>query len=31
VMGGTVMIGLIFVLMNILSDLLYKFLDPRAG
>ncbi len=31
VMGGTVMIGLIFVLMNIFSDLLYKFLDPRAG
>lgn len=31
VMGGTVVIGMIFVTMNILSDLIYRFLDPRAG
>jgi len=30
VMGGTVVVGLIFILLNILSDLLYKFFDPRA-
>jgi len=30
VMGGTVVIGLIFVLLNIFSDLLYKVFDPRA-
>jgi len=30
VMGGTVVVGLIFVLLNILSDLLYKVFDPRA-
>lgn len=30
VMGGTVVVGLVFVLLNILSDLLYKFFDPRA-
>jgi peptide/nickel transport system permease protein len=30
VMGGTVVIGLIFILLNIFSDLLYKFFDPRA-
>ncbi len=30
VLGGTIVVGLIFVLLNIFSDLLYKFLDPRA-
>jgi peptide/nickel transport system permease protein len=29
-MGGTVVVGLIFILLNILSDLLYKIFDPRA-
>jgi peptide/nickel transport system permease protein len=30
VLGGTVVVGLVFVCLNVLSDLLYKFLDPRA-
>lgn len=30
VLGGTVVIGLIFILLNIFSDLLYKVFDPRA-
>ncbi|MFC3616637.1 ABC transporter permease [Lutimaribacter marinistellae] len=30
VLGGTVVVGLIFICLNILSDLLYRFLDPRA-
>ncbi|MDA7777614.1 ABC transporter permease [Rhodobacteraceae bacterium] len=30
VMGGTVVVGLIFILLNIFSDLLYKAFDPRA-
>ena len=30
VMGGTIVVGLVFVLLNVFSDLLYKFLDPRA-
>lgn len=30
VLGGTVVVGLIFILLNIFSDLLYKFFDPRA-
>ncbi len=30
VMGGTIVVGLVFVLLNIFSDLLYKFFDPRA-
>ncbi|MCT4373181.1 ABC transporter permease [Yangia mangrovi] len=30
VLGGTVVIGTIFVCLNILSDLLYRFFDPRA-
>ncbi|VAW20235.1 ABC transporter, permease protein 1 (cluster 5, nickel/peptides/opines) [hydrothermal vent metagenome] len=30
VMGGTVVVGLVFVLLNIFADLLYKFFDPRA-
>ncbi|MFD1881825.1 ABC transporter permease [Paracoccus pacificus] len=30
VLGGTVLVGLCFIVLNMLSDLLYKFLDPRA-
>jgi len=30
VLGGTVVVGFIFILLNILSDLLYKVFDPRA-
>ena len=29
-MGGTVVVGLIFIVLNILSDLLYKIFDLRA-
>ncbi|MEP2981006.1 MAG: ABC transporter permease [Lentilitoribacter sp.] len=30
VLAGTIVVGLIFVCLNILSDLLYKIFDPRA-
>jgi len=30
VLGGTVVIGLIFVCLNVLSDLLYRIFDPRS-
>ncbi len=30
VLGATVVVGLIFVCLNIFSDLLYKYFDPRA-
>lgn len=30
VLGGTVVVGLVFILLNLLSDLLYKIVDPRA-
>ncbi|MFD1158784.1 ABC transporter permease [Roseovarius aestuarii] len=30
VLGGTVVVGLIFVCLNILSDLLYRIFDPRS-
>lgn len=30
VLGGTVVVGLVFVCLNIFSDMLYKFFDPRA-
>jgi peptide/nickel transport system permease protein len=30
VLGGTVVVGLVFVCLNIFSDLLYQFFDPRA-
>jgi peptide/nickel transport system permease protein len=30
VLGGTVVVGLIFVCLNVFSDLLYRVLDPRA-
>ena len=31
VLGGTVVVGLVFICLNILSDVLYKSLDPRAA
>ncbi len=31
VLGGTIVIGTIFVALNIFSDLLYRFFDPRAA
>ena len=30
VLGGTVVVGLVFVGLNLLSDLLYRVFDPRA-
>jgi peptide/nickel transport system permease protein len=30
VMGGTIMVGLVFIVLNLLSDVLYRFVDPRA-
>lgn len=30
VLGGTVVVGLIFILLNIFSDLLYRIFDPRS-
>jgi len=30
VLGGTVVVGLVFVGLNMLSDILYKLVDPRA-
>ncbi|WP_118134212.1 ABC transporter permease [Oceanicella sp. SM1341] len=30
VMGGTVIVGATFVLLNMISDVLYKLIDPRA-
>lgn len=30
VLGGTVVVGCVFITLNLLSDLLYKKLDPRA-
>jgi peptide/nickel transport system permease protein len=30
VLGGTLVVGTIFVALNLLSDLLYRFLDPRT-
>ena len=30
VLGGTVVVGLVFVCLNVFSDLMYKFFDPRA-
>lgn len=31
VLGGTVMVGIVFIGLNLLSDLLYRVFDPRAG
>ena len=30
VLGGTIVVGACFVVLNILSDILYRFLDPRS-
>ncbi len=30
VLGGTLLVGIVFVLLNMLSDVLYSVLDPRA-
>ena len=30
VLGGTVVVGAVFVGLNLLSDMLYRLLDPRA-
>jgi peptide/nickel transport system permease protein len=31
VMGGTIVVGLVYILINTLTDVLYRFLDPRAS
>ena len=31
VLGGTIVVGTCFVALNLLSDILYRVLDPRAG
>ena len=31
VLGGTLVVGAVFIGLNLLSDLLYRLLDPRAG
>ncbi len=30
VLGGTLLVGIVFVLLNMLSDVLYRILDPRS-
>lgn len=30
VLGGTIIIGAVFIAINLLSDLLYQALDPRT-
>jgi peptide/nickel transport system permease protein len=30
VLGGTIIVGSVFVGLNLLSDVLYKLLDPRT-
>ncbi len=30
VLGGTIVIGTVFIAINLLSDLLYRVLDPRT-
>lgn len=30
VLGGTIVVGSVFVGLNLLSDLLYRLLDPRT-
>ena len=30
VLGGTVVVGAVFISLNLLSDILYRLLDPRA-
>ena len=29
-LGGTVVVGVCFVVLNLFSDILYRFLDPRS-
>ena len=31
VLGGTVVVGTVFIGINLVSDLLYKLVDPRCG
>jgi peptide/nickel transport system permease protein len=30
VLGGTIVVGAVFIGLNLLSDMLYRMLDPRA-
>jgi peptide/nickel transport system permease protein len=30
VLGGTIVVGAVFIALNLLSDMLYRLLDPRA-
>ena len=30
VLGGTLVIGIVFIALNLVSDLLYRLLDPRT-
>ena len=30
VMGGTIVVGMVYIGLNLLSDILYKLVDPRA-
>ena len=30
VLGGTIMVGVVFIGINLLSDLIYRLVDPRA-
>lgn len=30
VLGGTIVVGFVFICMNLLSDVLYRFMDPRT-
>jgi peptide/nickel transport system permease protein len=30
VLGGTVVVGVVYIGLNMLSDVLYKLVDPRA-
>jgi peptide/nickel transport system permease protein len=30
VLGGTLLVGIVFVFLNMLSDVLYRVLDPRS-
>jgi peptide/nickel transport system permease protein len=30
VLGGTIVVGTVFIGLNLLSDLLYRLVDPRA-
>ncbi len=31
VLGGTIVVGTVFIGLNLVSDLLYRVVDPRAG